>query len=777
MLRDLQPANLMLLAICYLASVHQVTAEPSADDLFGLSLDELMEIRVKARKVTENLQQTPLSVSVMSGQQLSQRSLDNLLQMSYFLPNMDITTVGENSGCTHCANITIRGVGQVDPIPTTDPSVGIYIDGVYHARSPGGITRFQDLDSIEVLRGPQGTLFGKNTIGGAINIRTNPVAEQRSTAMTLSLGELQRREMELILNQPLSENSGFRLALSKSDREGFVRRINGDKEGGEDDFSLRVKYHLQLEQDWDLTLNYDRQLQQNGSAPSVLPVKNDQADLLQLYNLVADSAPALEPYPPLELYDDPFTSGATGANSNRLNQYGLSATLNWQINDTLQLKSVSAYRSLDAFYSRDFDNNPVVIGETRDIQRQTQRSQEFNLTGNRPHFDWLLGLFAFDESVYYRGDLVFIKDLYSALEALPGPLDGSPLSAPTEIGGPGNPLNIGLDIDNTYLNLIDNSSIAAFGQANWHFAPDWTLTLGGRITYEKKQQQVSGRANVAGVILFERMADHAEGSIERSWTVFSPLLTVQHQLSPGMMLYFSATRGFKSGGFNGIPSSDITAQPFDPEFLTSYEVGMRSNWLANRLRVNLSSFFIDHKDMQLRGGQSGEESGLEIFLDNVGKARSKGIELEWEALLGVGLGMTGSASYIQAEFVDVANATQVSLDTELIRTPEWTASAGLWYRTELAAQRAISARLDWAWRSESYYDVFNSPLAVQGAFALINARVSYEFSPELSLAAFVTNLTDKYYRIGANDFTEAFGVAEYYLAPPRQWGLSLAYRF
>ncbi|WP_102795568.1 TonB-dependent receptor [Bowmanella denitrificans] len=746
-------------------------------DLFALSLDELLDIKVEARKVEEDLQQTPLAVTALSAGQLLQAGHESLLEAAYFLPNMDVTTVGENSGCTHCANITLRGVGQVDPIPTIDPSVGLYIDGVYHARSPGGIFRFLDLERLEVLRGPQGTLFGKNTIGGAIQIFTNKVSEQQSFRLQADIGEFQRRDLALVWNQPIGPDQGLRLAMSKNDRDGFVIRENGDREGGEDDFNLLAKYQFALGEGLDLTLSYTGQWQKNGSAPSVLPVKNDNASLIELYNWVAQSSMQFEPLPPLTISQNQHDSAATQANSNSLSQYGLSATINWQLTPEIRLKSITAYNSLNATYSRDFDNNPVNIGVTHDLQAQNQRSQEFNLMGSSAQADWLLGLFAFDEDTYYQADFIFFENLYAALEALPGPLDGSSLANPTDIGGSGNPLNIGLDLDNRYQNWLDNQSYAMFAQGNWHLDNHWTLTMGGRLTYERKSQQVVGYANVAEVELFRRTDGDAQGAIRKSWRVFSPLLAVQYQYNPSLMLYSSVSRGFKSGGFNGLPNSAVTAQPFDPEYLTSYELGIRSQWLDNRLRLNLTGFYIDHKDMQLRGGQSSEESGLEILIDNVGKARSKGIEMEWEARLSARLGLSGSLSYIDARFVDVGSATQVSLDSRLIRTPPWTSSAALWYRLPLSGDGSLTARLDWAFRSKTYNDVFNSSLAVQKAFSLVNARLSWEVNKQLEVAAYVTNLTDTYHVIGANDFTQAFGVAEFYLAPPRQWGLSLGYRF
>ena len=241
------------------------------------------------------------------------------------------------------------------------------------------------------------------------------------------------------------------------------------------------------------------------------------------------------------------------------------------------------------------------------------------------------------------------------------------------------------------------------------------------------------------------------------------------------MFYSTASRGFKSGGFNGVANTDISAQPFDPEHLTAYEVGMKSEWLDKKLRLNFSGVYMKHKDMQLRGGQSGEDSGVEIFIDNVGSTKSKGFEWELEALTGGGFSYSASLSYIDAKFTDVATATQVTTDSKLIKTPEWTAALSAKYDWILSGSSALSTRIDWSYRSKVYNDVLNSKLAIQGKLNLVNIYANYQINEELSAAVFVTNLTNKYYLIGANDFTAAFGVAEFYLAPPRQLGVSVHY--
>ncbi|WP_440055397.1 TonB-dependent receptor [Pseudoalteromonas sp. T1lg65] len=746
------------------------------DGLFELSIDQLLDVTVEARKVSESLQKTPISVSVLSAQQLEQRNLTDLLQAGYFIPNVDVTTVGENSGCTHCANITIRGVGQVDPIPTTDPSVGVYVDGVYFARSAGGITRFLDIEQIEILRGPQGTLFGKNTIGGAVNIHTKKVTNESSVSSRLTLGEFNRKDVSLTINQPLSEKVAMRVAIGKFDREGFVRRINGDREGGEDDFSMLAKLRHEVNDRLTLNWQYNRQTQSRGSAPAVLPAKNDDAVLIQLYNYYADLGQGVDAIEPLQLFADKYTSAGEEVNHNRLQQSGFTLQAEYQFSDEVALKSITAYRKLDAFYSRDFDNNPVNIGVTRDWQTQIQRSQEFNLTGKYEQYDWLLGAYYFDENINYQFDFDFFEGLFKAVEAIESPVDGSPLSSPTDVGGAGNPLNAGVDFHNRFLNDIENTSYAVFAHINYHFSPSWTGILGARYTREEKRQEVVGLALEAGVTLLEQTSDSAEGAVTPNWNVFSPMLGLQYQYSDSVMGYLTVSRGFKSGGFNGVPSSPAAIRPFDPEHLTAMESGIRSSWFDNRLRFNLSAFYMQHKDMQLRGGESTQE-GIEIFIDNVGKTRTKGLEWELEALIEQDFGLSLSGAFTRAKFVDVGNATQVTLNTVPIRTPKWSIVMGIWKNWAVLDNKNLHTRLDWSYRSKMYTDVFNSPLAQSNHLKLLNARVQLDISKNMSVSLFANNLTNEYHFIGANDFRAVFGVAEHWLAAPREAGVSLTMKF
>ncbi|MEC4087458.1 TonB-dependent receptor [Pseudoalteromonas rubra] len=778
------PSIAHLCASCVLfSSISWADTQPDSDnDVFALSIDELMEVTVEARKVKEDALAIPVSISVMSEQFLRERNVNTLLEAAYFIPNIDITTVGENSGCTHCANITIRGIGQVDPLPTVDPSVGLYLDGVYYARSPGGIFDLYDVRQIEVLRGPQGAIFGKNTIGGAVTIYTHdPIADTFADG-EITLGAFERRDVRMRANLELNDSLSSRLTFTHLNRDGFVRRDNGEFEGGQDEWAVSAKFRYQVTPELTTQLSLDQRRINSGSAPSILAAKNDQADLLVLYNDLVTQSGVADPYPPLQIFGSAHQSASRGTNFNTLDQSGALLSVEWQTPQQWQIKSLTAYREFYATYGRDFDNNPAVIGDTQDFQRQFQFSQELNISGSalNDQLSWLVGLFHFDEHINHLTDLVFIGGLYQALENVPGPLDGSPLNNPTSIGGPGNPLNIGLDIDSGFDNEVDIKSTAIYTHAKYALTRHWAFHLGGRLTFEDKMQQVQSDADNAGVILIDRtqqtQGQKNGGPIERSWRVFSPQGGLEYHFNDKHFVYLSASRGFKSGGFNGIPNSPTSAQPFDPEYLTAYELGYKTKLLADTLQLSVAAFDMQHKAMQLRGGQS-TDAGLEIFIDNVGETSIRGIEASFEAIPAHDWHLSGNLSYTDAQFDSVGTATQVTTDSTLMRSPRWTAALGLRYHWPIAQQQPVKVSLNWGFRSKTYNDVYNTELGAQGSFALLNARISHAITAQMEVALFVRNLTDKRVLIGGNDFTEVFGVSEHYLAPPREWGLSLSYQF
>ncbi|WP_082668928.1 TonB-dependent receptor [Pseudoalteromonas rubra] len=778
------PCITRLCAGCVLfSSISWADTQPDNDnDVFALSIDELMEVTVEARKIKEDALAIPVSISVMREQFLRERNVNTLLEAAYFIPNIDITTVGENSGCTHCANITIRGIGQVDPLPTVDPSVGLYLDGVYYARSPGGIFDLYDVRQIEVLRGPQGAIFGKNTIGGAVTIYTHdPVADTFADG-EITLGAFERRDVRMRTNLGLSDSLSSRLTFTHLNRDGFVRRDNGEFEGGQDEWAITAKFRYQMTSNLTAQLSLDQRRINSGSAPSILAAKNDQADLLVLYNNLVTQSGVADPYPPLQIFGSSHQSASLGTNFNTLDQSGALLSVAWQTPQQWQVKSLTAYREFYATYGRDFDNNPAIIGDTQDFQRQFQFSQELNISGSAldEQLSWLVGLFHFDEHINHLTDLVFIGGLYQALENVPGPLDGSPLNNPTSIGGPGNPLNIGLDIDSGFDNEVDIKSTAIYTHAKYALTRHWAFHLGGRLTFEDKMQQVQSDTDNAGVILIDRtlqtQGQKNGGPIERSWRVFSPQGGLEYHFSDKHFVYLSASRGFKSGGFNGIPNSPTSALPFDPEYLTAYELGYKTKLLSDTLQLSVAAFDMQHKAMQLRGGQS-TEAGLEIFIDNVGETSIRGIEASFEAIPAHDWHLSGNLSYTDAQFDSVGTATQVTTDSTVMRSPRWTAAFGLRYHWPIAQRPPLKVSLNWGFRSKTYNDVYNTELGAQGSFALLNARIIHAITAQMEVALFVRNLTDKRVLIGGNDFTEVFGVAEHYLAPPREWGVSLSYQF
>jgi len=356
---------------------------------------------------------------------------------------------------------------------------------------------------------------------------------------------------------------------------------------------------------------------------------------------------------------------------------------------------------------------------------------------------------------------------------LPGPLNGSPLGAPTAPGGPGNPINPNLDLDLEVFNEIDIRSYAAFSQGSFQVSDKISITAGARYSYEKKDYFLNHtRLNSGATIIGNR-------TISENWSSFTPMGSVDFQVNEDALVYASITQGFKSGGFNGRPISDGAVSSFEPEKVLSYEVGFKTDWAENRLRLNGAIFYADYTDMQL-GSISADENGvLALRIQNAGKARIKGFELEMQARPTANFDLIGSLGYVDFEITELAPGVQdFTITAQAIKTPEWNASFGAQYTWDISSDSSMSLRGDWTYQSKTYQDVQNTEMIAAPGYSLINARLTYmNDEGNWEMALFVTNLTDKAYIASAYQTLTSFGTANLIYGRPREWGLTVKKRF
>lgn len=392
------------------------TAGTMAQEAHDKSFYVLEDIIVTAQKRSENLQETPIAITALTEQGMQKRGMSNISQLSSYTPALVFDTTSAVSGSSSAAAITIRGIGQTDYSMTTEPGVGIYIDGIYMARSIGGVMDTLDLERVEILRGPQGTLFGRNTIGGAISMISKKPSEEFSGNGELTVGNFHRLDLRVSIDMPLSDKVRTRLSFSSKNRDGFVKGlVDGREYGNENSDAVRYMVDMDLADNLTATavFDYSRTREQNAASTLVgvtcaPPGPNGEApSLCYLYN--AFDAPVTNlpgfglgvPFDDRWVPDDIDTTYATGPNEGtRLDVWGSSLTLNWDLNDETTLKSITSYRETSGSFSGDFDGSPIAItGATTSLYENQQFSQELQITGLS--FDgrlkWVAGAFYLDE--------------------------------------------------------------------------------------------------------------------------------------------------------------------------------------------------------------------------------------------------------------------------------------------------------------------------------------------------------------------------------------------
>lgn len=707
----------------------------------------LEEITVTARKREENLQDTPISITAFSANDLIQRTISNLGEIAPFTPNLEIGTASGGNGSSSSSIIYIRGIGQEDYSVTTDPGVGIYVDGVYFPRSVGSIMDLMDIERLEVLRGPQGTLFGKNTIGGALNIVSRKPDDEAAFSGEVNIGSYNQLYIKGTANIPVTDKVATKISFSKKDRDGYVKRIRtGDRQGGEDSLAVRGQLLWSMSDKLSMLISADVTKIREESSPTNIIWVNDAFPLYPLYNAVVAIPQFGESMGSNQVTGDPFLSNATGANTSDLDIWGLSLTLDWK-GDAVDFKSITAYREISAHVASDLDSTPFPIVEFDIIEEQEQFSQEFQLNGTflNEKLNLVAGVFYF----YEKASDDFSSTIFGGLFE-----------------------TIGLDLSAHSINANKTESYAAYSQAIYAITDRLSATAGIRYTLENKDRTFQQARIESGQILIPPTQSDDE------WTAWSPRFGLDFKATEDILFYGSISRGFKSGGFNARPSNvESTETPFAPEFVTSYEVGFRSDWFQNRLRFNSTAFFYDYKDIQTTASKLANDGFTNLVItENAAKAEVKGFEFELIARPVEELVLSVSGGYVDAKYTEVSpTATVVTLDTKFLKTPEWKINASAQYTVPLTDIGDLSFRVDYAYTGKVYNEQNNNELAAQEAFSIINTRITYYHpSDRWSLALGVTNLTNKLYKLNGR-FAPLFVPVTY--APPRRWSASLKVNF
>ncbi|MES2496599.1 MAG: TonB-dependent receptor [Pseudomonadota bacterium] len=747
----------------------------------GQPSDTIEEIVVTAQKRNENMQSTPIAISAFTGDSIAKKGLADIQQVARLAPNVSFDFTAPVSGASNAATVFIRGIGQQDFALTTDAGVGTYVDGVYVSRSVGGVLDVLDIERMEILRGPQGTLFGRNTIGGAISIISKMPDKDFGGSLEASLGNYGRRYLRGTVSLPLGPVTGLRISLSSKDKNGFVKSaytpqqkslLNGNALtdlGNENRQAARALLTHEFSDRFTATLSGDySRLRENNAGDRLAGITSTLADgpLVFAYNTFG-STPSVIPvigndrYTMANYYTGTDTTYSTGPNGSSIDAWGTALTLDYKVSEALSLKSVTAYRKTTGSFNRDADGSPLVITETSNYgYRHQQFTQELQAVGDLADgaIKYAAGLFYFDE----KGSDPLIVRL------------------PEVVG-------------TIYQDVADvrNKSYAAYAQATWTIVEDLSLTGGGRYTKDKKrflsdQYIVTGSASPflfggapAGTLI-PLVPRNSVAS--QSFEKFSPRLSLDYRFDRNVLVYGSYSKGFKSGGFNlryVAPRPSILS--FAPENATTFEVGTKIDAFDRKVRLNLAAFTTDYKGIQVTVF---ENLGAPVTL-NAGDARIKGFEAEFTAIPLSGLELNANLGYLDSRYTDIrANPALVStpeqilsLSTRLPKSPKWQGTLSGSYTYTLESDAKLDARADFHFSSSYANDALNSRFLNQGSYQTLGMSAGYTApGRQWSLRLFVDNVTNERY-IASGDSNYGIGFHEANYNRPREWGATMGFTF
>lgn len=721
--------------------------------------DTLDEIVVTARRLAESLQEAPVSVTALSADALAIAGAVNVTDVERLAPNVSFTPgTGGGSGTV---NAFIRGAGEFDFIITTDPAVGTYIDGVYLARAFGANLELADVERVEVLRGPQGTLFGKNSIGGAINVATKKPGTESEGSIEAEVGSFAYKGINLYASQPLTDSLAVSFSGLSRHADGWQKRPGADA-GDIDVMSGRLQIRYTPTKDFESLLVFDGSRKRQAGYPNVMHTYTPNPFTAFPLDLFSPDCC----FPNQDI--DKSQAGGSLPNDN-LEAYGVNWTNEVNMGD-FNLKSITAYRTMNALFGRDGDNSQDVLnGDVHDEDHQ-QISQEFQFSGAAfdGKLDWLAGLYYFKEDSRDDTDLII----------LPGLL------------GPG------FELSPNYYNVQETTNYSAYLHGTWHFSERWGLIAGLRWTDEEKdfRQTITniflGTPWVAVDAMFnptiapgfatpEPACSDIDSSLTRytcseDWQEFSPKLGLEYQHSDSLMIYGHWSQGFRSGGFNGRPFGSVNdIRVYDPETLDSYEIGFKSEWWGRRLRLNGAAYYNDYTDIQVLVIQAGA-----VAIENASKATVQGFELEATLLPVADLEINLGIGFIEDDSEGWVDITGDHTDTELQNTPEWSVNAAVSYELQMSDIGSLRFSADMKYKDEYYLDAVNTEALRQGGYTLYNAGITYTTPKrDWEVALRGENLGDKRAKIGGFDGVGFFGYTEASYNPPRLWYLSARWRY
>jgi iron complex outermembrane receptor protein len=699
------------------------TSPPTEADSASAAVEQVI---VTAERRATDLQKTAIAISAFGEQVLADRKIDNIRDLSGQIPNLNIGRVT----ISHTTQTySLRGVGEADPIQ--EPVLAVYVDDVYIPRQIGSMVEFNDLERLEVLRGPQGTLYGRNSSAGALRVITRDPGQEVRAKAEVGLGNLGAVDVRALIEGPLVAG---KLA-------GSVSYIHHSRDGTA----------------YDPTLGHDvNRIDVNAYRAKLRWTPTDKLDVLLTLNALADRSDSRS-YIPVRQPGGVFRKDRSYSEvepAQDLDQASGSIRVQYDLSDALKVKSITAYGG--------FNLNPVNYdndGEAALIQKNLIHyndqyvTQELQLNGD-------YGAVTFTSGLFYLHERFFVqRDGYSrrnALAADPAVTPGNYIFARAH-------------------NITSTDAYALFGEATWKASERLSLTGGLRWTNEEKEFVFDNKTlNLAGQVTGQSIS----GRADKTWSAITPKLVAQYQWTPEVLQYVSYSKGFKSGGFdNRATRLDLATLPFAPEDVTTYETGLKTQLLENRLRANLAAFYNDYQDLQVSfydPAYVGSRRG------NAGQAHTYGVELETDARPVERLGVQFNVGWLFAVYDDYKGAGGAGVNADgnrLVGSPRWNVSGGFTYDVPVQIPGALRVGLNAQWQSSSVTSATpaaggQNRLPSQGFLNGVATWTSPD--PRWAVSLSVRNILDSAKPVGAT-YTPSTGVYYQNFPDPRTALVTLKY--
>ena len=746
-------AALIALSGSGIADAQTVSTENAAE---AAKAKEPATVVVTARRREESLQDVPVSVTAFSADQLSKTAVPDIVGLVQTLPN---TTMKASRATNSTLTAFIRGVGQQDPLAGFEAGVGIYLDDVYIARPQGAVADIYDVERIEVLRGPQGTLYGRNTIGGAVKYVTRKLAPETDVRLKATVGTYGQTDAILTASTPVSDTFRVGATLAKFKRNGYGKNLVTGGENYDKDVAA-ARLSAEFTPNSNLFIRVSADTTQDDSSP-----KNGYR--LTVGN--ASKAAILD-----NVFDTRANLTTTLGHLQQVKQSGGSVLVEWQINNELTLKSITASRRDTSYAPIDFDSLPVVDLEAPAVYKNRQFSQELQLSYNGKTIQGVAGAYYIDANAYNKFDTL----LNGAL----------PLSVYT-------------------MGDVDTKAWAVFADGSMNLSDQISISVGGRYTSDNRQAAVlrqlylgtkgSPELGNPGAVLFRTDTNLGKGDLDRTDTKFTPRLSVNWKANADNNVYASWSQGFKGGGFDprlnvvGTKISTTKAKSgYEPEEIETLELGLKSQFDKGRIMTNAALFFSNYKNVQIPGSVAvdtdgdGKDDNFAGVTTNAGKARIRGFELEATARVTDALRLSGMFSYIDAKYTQfIVAGVDVASQKVFQNTPKQSANFTATYDWPLALvgkNGTLSLIGSYSYRAAT--NQFETPNALldQDAYSLWDASLVWTSTDRrLRAGLHGKNLSNTKYKVAGYLFPTLGleGTTTAFYGNPRTVSATVEYRF